>query len=120
MKALEAQRKLYLKKVEEAGNVQVLDMVNELENKMRNLDPIKCREELRKRYINNGSFQTTYEYGNCSTQPVSGLHSNSARVKEYFEQRNPLAYVDCRQYGKHDRSAECVAKLRPEPLFEKE
>jgi hypothetical protein len=116
MKPLESQRALYLKTVAAAGNAEVLEVVLDLETKLSSLPKDACKEAFSKQYIRTGSFSTTFNV--CITTPVYCSDANHARVKEYFEQRNPNAFVWCDKAGKYDILGSCQARIKPESLFQ--
>jgi hypothetical protein len=116
MKTLESQRALYLKTVEAAGNAEVLEVVLGLEKKLSSLPKDACKEAFSKQYIRTGSFSTTFNV--CITTPVYCSDANHARVKEYFEQRNPNASVWCDKGRKFGAGDSCQARIKPESLFQ--
>lgn len=118
MKTLEAQRARYLKTVEAAGSVEVMESVRELESNTRLLNIDRCKKALSDIYIRTGAFPT-YSPMECVTQDVYCSVKTHARVKEYFEQRNSGFSVSCYPPGDEDRTGTCNAKFRCEPLFEK-
>lgn len=111
MKSLEAQRALYLKTVEAAGSVEVMEVVQKLETKAAKLSAQDCKHSLSDVYIRTGAFPTYSPYW-CQTQEVHCFEKDQARVKEYFEERNPNFFVSTFPPG------HCTAHLRTEPLFE--
>lgn len=126
MKTLQSQRERYLKSVEAAGNVEVMEVVQKLEEKASFLNTDDCKEALSRAYIRDGNFPTDHRYyGPCSTRPVDCYNQNHARIKEYFEQRNPNFVVECRKIGGNNSYfdsdyGDCRAGLKPHLLFEKE
>jgi hypothetical protein len=116
MKTLESQRALHLKAVEAAGNVEVLDVTRALESKLSSLSTSACKEAWRQQYIRTGSFSNAAP-GACLTDSVYCSDASHARLKEYFEQRNPNAVVLCFKDGKHERLGNCQARIKPESFF---
>jgi hypothetical protein len=116
MKPLESQRALYLKTVAAAGNAEVLEVVLDLETELSSVRKDDCKKALSEQYIRTGSLSTTYVC--CSTKPVYCSDTNHARVKEYFEEKNPNASVWCDKAGKYDRLGSCQARIKPELLFQ--
>lgn len=96
-----------------------MEAVHELETKTHilNLNINRCKEALSDIYIRTGAFPTYSPMG-CVTQDVYCSVKTHARVKEYFEQRNPGFSVSCYPPGDEDRTETCNARFRREPLFE--
>jgi hypothetical protein len=116
MKTLESQRALHLKAVEAAGNVEVLDVTRALESKLSSLSTSACKEAWRQQYIRTGSFSNGTP-GACVTNYVDCSDASHARLKEYFEQRNPNTTVLCFKAGEDDRVGNCQARIKPESFF---
>lgn len=114
MKTLEAQRARYLKMVEAAGNPEVLQSVERLEHETAQINMKHCKEELTDRYIRTGSLSYDYAVVHCNTKQVYVPKKDQARTKEYFEKRNPNAFLSCSSY----KNSYCIAYLKPESLFE--
>lgn len=115
MQALESQRDLYLKTVAAAGNAEVLEAVLDLESELSSLPKDNCKAALSEQYIRTGAFLHTF--GVCLMKPVQCSDENHARVKKYFEERNPNASVWCHKAGKHERLGSCQARIKPEFFF---
>jgi hypothetical protein len=118
MKTLESQRAHYLKCVEAAGNVEVMEAVKELETKLSLIDKEKCKKEYETTYIRSGSFHAPYTPLSCTTAQslvVSVPKKDAERVKEYFKQRNPEAFVVCYPLS---NLYKCEARLKPETFFQ--
>lgn len=112
MKTLQAQRDRYLKMIEAAGNPEILESVERLEHETNQIDVKKCKLEFARQYIRTGSLSYDYYTVHCTTVQVQGYEKDQARIKEYFEQRNPHAFVLC------NSDTKCQAYLKPESLFE--
>lgn len=118
MKTLESQRAHYLKCVEAAGSVEVMEGVKVLERKLSKIDKEKCKKAYEDTYIRSGSFHAPYTPLSCTTAQYQGANvpkKDAERLKEYFEQRNPEAFVVC-----YTRSnlCYCEARLKPETFFQ--
>ena len=90
MKTLESQRAHYLKCVEAAGNVEVMEAVKELESKLSFIDKERCKTEYENTYIRSGSFHVPYTPLSCTTAPSLGVNVSQKdveRLKEYFTQK---------------------------------
>lgn len=119
MKTLEAQRARYLKMVEAAGNPEVLQSVERLEHETAQINMKHCKEELTDRYIRTGSLSYDYAVVHCNTKQVYVPKKDQTRTKEYFEKRNPNAFLSCSSYKDMEgTNSYCIAYLKPESLFE--
>lgn len=115
MKTLQSQRALYLKTVEAAGSVEVLDVVQTLEKKTLEIDIDRCKQALTDYYVRNGSFPE-YPLVLCATEGYTNCKPElQTRVKQYYEQRNPDFFVSCRE-TKH-KQGWCEATPKTESLF---
>lgn len=122
MKTLQSQRELHLKCVEAAGNAEVLEVVQHLEKELAALSSESCRTAWAQIYIRTGKFSPIPS--NCMTSYRNNSkcnQTNHARVKEYFEQRNPNATVTCHiddDIYSRANGAYCQARFREGSLFQ--
>lgn len=116
MKTLQSQRAHYLKCTEAAGNAEVWEVVQRLEKQIPSISKEDCKKAWAETYVRTGSFSPTP--GNCLTWTVGCSDKNQARTKEFFEQRNPGASVECYPAGEDDRVGSCRATIRPESFFQ--
>lgn len=119
MKTLQSQRELHLKCVEAAGNAEVLEVVQHLEKELASLSAERCREAWAQIYISTGKFSPVPS--NCLTASSGCTQTNHARVKEYFEQRNPNAIVTCHTNDdgcSRANGAYCQTRFREGSLFQ--
>lgn len=117
MKTLQSQRAHYLKCTEAAGNAEVWEVVQRLEKQLLSISKEDCKKAWAETYVHTGSFSPTP--GACLTWNIVCSNGNQARTKEFFEQRNPGASVECHEADKDDsRAGWCRATIRPESFFQ--
>lgn len=120
MKSLEKQRARFQAAIQEAGNIEVVDVVIELEKKLESqTSSILCLEAYRDDYIRNGTFKTNGTISSaCITNGVDCSPSNFDRVKRYFASRNPHTFVQCFPPADDERTGNCYAGFSPEAFFD--
>lgn len=119
MESLEKQRARFQATIEAAGNIEVLDVVTQLENALRNVSKEKCKAAYEDAYVRTGSFERPRFINRCSTnwQPAECSPKDYSRVKQYFESRNPHAFVHCYPPADDERIGVCQVILKPEAVW---
>lgn len=117
MKTLQSQRAHYLKCTEAAGNAEVWEVVQSLEKQLPSISKEDCKKAWAETYVRTGSFSPTP--WTCVTKwTVECSDKNLARTKEFFEQRNPEASVECHAASEDERAGWCRATIKPESFFQ--